>query len=90
MLPSAAITIPAITAAAARTAIMILLPPFVGPAFDDARAGADATERLAAGLADAASAGAAAIEIAETITKKFENRMFNSLFSIFTHIPIRL
>jgi hypothetical protein len=78
---------PAITAAAARTAMMMLLPPaFDEVAFAGARTGVDATERLAAGLADAASAGAAAIEIADMATRNFENRMFNSLLFVFTQI----
>jgi hypothetical protein len=81
LLSSAAITMPAITAAAARIAMMMLLPPpFEGPAFDAARTGFDATDRLAAGFAEAASAGAAAIEIADMATKNFENRINNSLF----------
>jgi hypothetical protein len=61
--------------------MMMLLPPFEVPAFDAARTGADVTERLDAELAEAASAGAAAIEIADMATKNFENRMFNSLCS---------
>lgn len=88
MLESAAITIPAITAAAARTAIIMLLPlAFEGPAFDAARTGFDATDRLAAGFAEAASAGAAAIENADMTTKNFENRINNSLFSVLHSHP---
>ena len=71
---------PAITAAAASTAIMMLLPPaFDVAALAGARTEVDATERLEAGLADAASAGAAAIEIADMATRNFENRIINSL-----------
>jgi hypothetical protein len=60
--------------------MMLLPPPFEVFAFAGARTEAGATDRLDAGLADAASAGAAAIEIADMATRNFENRMCNSLF----------